>query len=1005
MTTCFSIVRVWSLVLVLGYFPGRAGAQNFQLITATNPGQGAASGGGGDSWAPIISPDGRFVLFASAANNLIKASNNAAIPAIFPAVLNVYLRDRQNNTTELVSVNLTGVAGGNGDSIPADLSTNGRYAVFASSASDLVLGDTNNATDVFVRDLVNGTTTLVSAGTNGIAGNGPSRSPAMTPDGRYVAFVSEANDLVPGDSNQIADVFVRDLQAGTTVLASVGAASTNTAYPTFNGSSDAPSITPDGRFVAFFSTATNLVQGAPPGGDVYLRDLAGGVTTWVSSYARTALNTNNAISFNPSLSADGQFVAYEASGGASAVGTILRYSMATGLTDVVHTNGAVLTAAYEDIQSLEMTPDGRFIAFIANTNAAPTTCVLLWDANSGTASLVSGDTNGQVPLGSTCDWPSITPDGRFVTFLSSASNLTSNLVSGDYHLYVRDTRSGTMTMLDADNNGVGSLTSPGAIPRITPDGHFAAFDCGDGSLVANDRNRASDAFVRDLTSGAVQMISTHDPTLPSASPNGLSSIASTSMSADGRYVVFVSDADNLTPNDTNGCQDVFVRDLAAGTTVLVSANTNGFSADAISSAPVISPDGRFVAFTSSADDLVAGDTNNARDVFVRDLQTGITTLASVNSTGTGPGSKDSYSPIMSAGGRYVVFRSVATNLAPVYSSSMENLFVRDIQAGVTYALTTQGQSGVAVMTPDGHYIGLGEYALNTSYFYLWNSQAASFVYTNTLGGLFINGVAITPDGCRSAIAAYPGYGGNAGLYMLNMAANTSRLLAPGATNYSDLHFSGNGLWLACSQKRYAGGTNQVYLYDLQNGGATLVSHSFDGVAGPNAASDSPAISADGRFIAYRSGASNLVPGDTNGMPDIFVYDRQTGANSLLSGDQFGGFSANNRSLSPVFSGDGDTLVFESWASDLVSNDFNQTSDLFAYTFLNLTLVPALTSAQGSWLTWPWVSGKNYRVEFKDDLGAASWQELGGSSTNQGNKAWLQDPAPAAGQRFYRVGTY
>jgi len=187
------------------------------------------------------------VLFASTANIFVMFTNDIPMPARFPASFNVFLRDRTNGTTTLVSVNLSGIAGGNGDSLPLGLSTNGQYAVFESGASDLVARDTNNATDVFVRDLVSGTTLLVSVSTNGLVGNGASRSPAMTPDGRYVAFVSAANNLVAGDTNRIPDVFVRDLQANVTTLVSVGARTTNAMY--LSGGSDAPDISVDGRYV------------------------------------------------------------------------------------------------------------------------------------------------------------------------------------------------------------------------------------------------------------------------------------------------------------------------------------------------------------------------------------------------------------------------------------------------------------------------------------------------------------------------------------------------------------------------------------------------------------------------------------------------------------------------------------------------------------------------------------------------------------------------------------
>ena len=339
-----------------------------QLVSVLDPSQAPPAGGSGDSWAPIISLDGRYVLFASAANNLVLTSNTNAIPALAPPRLNVFLRDRTNGTTTLVSVNLSGTGGGNGDSWPSALSTNGQYALFESSATDLVPSDTNNLTDVFVRDLVNGTTLLVSISTNSGSANGASRSSVMTPDGHYVAFVSEANNLVPGDGNGIPDVFVRDLQARVTTLASVGAKSTTppSSSGIFVSSSESPDITADGGYVAFYSTATNLVAGVQTVGDIYVRDLEGGSTIWASSYARTAvqsvMGTANAVAFNHAVSDDGQYVVYEARpipvSTYAPSGLILRYSLRTGLTDLVNTNANVPTAAYEDTHSLALTPDG-----------------------------------------------------------------------------------------------------------------------------------------------------------------------------------------------------------------------------------------------------------------------------------------------------------------------------------------------------------------------------------------------------------------------------------------------------------------------------------------------------------------------------------------------------------------------------------------------------------------------------------------------------------------------
>ncbi|HEY5505423.1 MAG TPA: hypothetical protein VIK28_09715, partial [Sedimentisphaerales bacterium] len=212
-----------------------------QLVSASGSSFPAKLGGSGDSGLSIISKDGRYVLFASTANNLTLTNNNNSV---LPCRFNVFLRDRISQTTTLVSVNQNGTGGGNGDSFPAGISTNGQFALFESSASDLVANDTNNASDIFVRNLINGTTTLMSVSTSGGNASGASRGSVMTPNGRYVAFVCMASNLVAGDTNNIPDVFIRDLQASTIKRVSLGSSPAN--YSTLLSSSESPEITPDG---------------------------------------------------------------------------------------------------------------------------------------------------------------------------------------------------------------------------------------------------------------------------------------------------------------------------------------------------------------------------------------------------------------------------------------------------------------------------------------------------------------------------------------------------------------------------------------------------------------------------------------------------------------------------------------------------------------------------------------------------------------------------------------
>lgn len=987
--------------------------QSMDLVSTVDPAIGPAAGGGGDSFASVISPDGRYVLFASTANNLVLLTNNQPIPASIPANLNAYLRDRVNNTTTLVSVDMTGTKGGNGDSLPVGVSTNGRYVLFESTASNLVPNDDNFATDVFMRDVLKGTTTLVSANVDGFPGDDGSDSSAMTPDGRYVVFVSAADDLVANDTNQIPDIFVRDLQTSTTVLASAGALSANSALPI--GGSDTPDITPDGRYVVFYSTATNLVSGVAPGGEVYVRDLVRQTTTWASIGARAAISNafhvTTAVSYNQAISADGQFVAYETSSGgnssAAYSGLILRYNLNTGQTDLVHTNATAATSAYESVRSLALTSDGRFIAFIADTNNAPTTCVQLWDATTGLSTLASGDSNNLVQPGSTCDWPLVDPTGRFVAFLSDATNLTPNPLVGDYHIYRRDMQTGTTVLVDADTNGVGSPVNFSTIAQISDDGGLITFDCLDSQLVPGDRNGAYDVFARSLVTGATDLVSAHDAALPCISPNGMSLLNTTSISADGRFIAFASEADDLTPKDTNGARDIFVRDLSTGKTQLVSVDTNGFSADGPSSDPAISRDGRYVAFTSSADNLVAGDNNKVSDVFFRDLQSGVTRLISINASGTGPGNKDSYLPIISGSGQYVVFRSLATTLAAgPFALVSENLFLRDTQTGLTYALTKNGDYNFSPsISSDGEFILYAETGSPWN-LYLWDTHLGNRVLTNSGSiGSTLYSAALAADGTRIAYSFRSVNPTGNSLAMIDLANQTNWTVDfSSSASWKGLRLSHDGSRLAVV-KVQTGVPNQVYVYNLAANTNFLVSHAYSSATAANDVSDSVDISADGRLIAYRSFATDVVQGDTNGVPDIFVYDIQTGLNSLLSYSHLGNYAADNRSLTPVFSDDGRTLVFASWGSDIVPLDFNDSSDIFAYSFLSASLFVDQTSGSGPWISWPSTPGKNYRVQFKDNTTDSNWHDLSGTITNVGLKAYLQDPSPAAKERFYRVTSF
>jgi Tol biopolymer transport system component len=273
-----------------------------------------------------------------------------------------------------------------------------------------------------------------------------------------------------------------------------------------------------------------------------------------------------------------------------------------------------------------------------------------------------------------------------------------------------------------------------------------------------------------------------------------------SISADGRYVAFVSAATNLVSGDTNNFQDIFVHDRQTGQTTRVSVASDGTQANGHSYAPSISADGRYVAFASLASNLVSGDTNGAWDVFVHDRQTGETTRVSVASDGTQAiGFFFGSSPSISADGRYVAFDSWATNLVSGDTNDKPDVFVHDRQTGQTTRVSVSSDGTQANGGPG------------------WSGNPSS----------------ISADGRYVAFHSY--------------ADN----LVSGDTNSA----------------------TDIFVHDRQTGVTTRVSIASDGTQA-NGFSASPSISADGRYVAFMSGATNLVSGDTNNDWDVFVHGRE-----------------------------------------------------------------------------------------------------------------------------------
>jgi Tol biopolymer transport system component len=330
-----------------------------------------------------------------------------------------------------------------------------------------------------------------------------------------------------------------------------------------------------------------------------------------------------------------------------------------------------------------------------------------------------------------------------------------------------------------------------------------------------------------------------------------------SISGDGRYVAFASDASNLVPDDTNNAPDVFVRDLQTGAITRVSTDVSGGQGNGVSYGPHISADGRYVAFNSDASNLVPGYIG----LFVRDLQTGAITWIA-----------NGLEPSFSADGRYVAFASSVSNLVPDDTNFTYDVFVRDLQTGATTSISTdangkpgnQGSGGGGVsISADGRYVAFASDASN-----------------------------LVPDDTN----------GTGDVFVRDMQTGAVRLVSTDANGHQGDHFSVNPsisadgryvVFYTQSSNLVPGDTNNahdVFVQDMQTGAITRVSTDVNGGQG-NSASYAPSISADGRYVAFTSDASNLVPGDTNGNGDMFVRDLQTGAITRISTDVNGNHGA------------------------------------------------------------------------------------------------------------------
>jgi len=451
-----------------------------------------------------------------------------------------------------------------------------------------------------------------------------------------------------------------------------------------------------------------------------------------------------------------------------------------------------------------------------------------------------------------------------------------------------------------------------------------------------------------------------------------------SISVDGRYVAFYSYASNLVTSDTNEVSDIFVHDRQSGETSRISVASDGTQANSYSEIPSISADGRYVAFKSYASNLVAGDTNTMADIFVHDRQSSETTRVSLASDGTQANS-ESYALSISAEGRYVAFVSEANNLVVGDTNGFADIFVHDSQTGETSRVSVHSDgtqanghpSEIPFISADGRYV----------VFYSSASNLAA-ADTNGVEDVFIHDrqsgettrVSVASDGSQANNSSFDSSISADGRYVAfySYASN----LVNGDTN----------------------GVPDIFVHDRQMGETTRISLASDGTQA-NSYSYDPSISADGRYVAFESSASNLITDDTNGMHDIFIHDRQSGETSRIPNSP-PGFQPNDASYNPSISGNGHTIALMSSASNLVAGDTNNILDIFVYDKLGKTAPSNKASDQPLALTLSWSEDDDQTASYEYCLGTARGDCNITDWTSTGSNTSVGLSGLAAGATYY-----
>ena len=686
-----------------------------------------------------LSANGRYLLFQSAATNFVPGDTNG--------LADLFVRDSKTSLIRRVNTSSSGEQA-NGESGDFALSGSGRYVVFSSLATNLVPNDTNGVRDVFVKDLVTDSTVRISMrsdGSQSVLDNEFEGMPtSISADGRYVAFLTFER-LLPPDNNIHNDIYVKDMLTGALDLVSTAGDESIA-----NFRNHQPFISANGRYVVFASQASNFVpEDTDIGTDVYIKDR---VTRQIRLASATAAGVRaNSSSEKPVVSADGRYVAFESYSRDLALPynaanpDVYIKDMQTGAVQRAQADGNTLMGAVGTAPAIS--PDGRYLAFQLSFYSQATGATMrLYKRNLATGELTRLDRSSSGPflLTGGVYAPSISDDGRFVSGHSSNANITINDWNGLQDLFVYD-RDYFAAQRAAVNDGVRS-NGDSTAPMISRDGSRVLYVSNANTNTVNDANGVPDAFL--YTNGSTSFalpystsslgqnadspfisadnawvaLRTAQAFFPVSDSNGLPDIVMTNrdqfvffrastdssgtqvstgtvlgpvtLNSNATLIAFRATDTTLTAGDTNGVEDVFVKNRTTNATTMVSTTASGTLANGDSTQAMINDDGTRVAFTSLATNLATDDTNGVADIYVKVLADGSLLRASSAVDGT-PGNGASGEPSISSDGRYVTFLSAASNLVAGDDNGRIDVFLKDLASGSVTRINTAttGQAG------------------------------------------------------------------------------------------------------------------------------------------------------------------------------------------------------------------------------------------------------------------------------------------------------------------------